>query len=215
MTLMIVTILICALLNISYIIIALIICIKKRKNVKQISVKSKQHKLSSSKKPYGPAPKPADKKVAVTQEAAVAPGVPKQLLQKSPIATKQMQNAINDVSSKKKENVQVTQLSDEQIGNAKDEQRNMLQQRIKDKREQKNGKVRCEQYKSIRRRRKKATKNGVQLEIARTQESNQMEGKLKEDQNTKMEEEEDDVEDDTMKGIASLQQDLNIVSTEE
>uniref|UniRef100_A0A8R1U2F3 Uncharacterized protein n=1 Tax=Onchocerca volvulus TaxID=6282 RepID=A0A8R1U2F3_ONCVO len=54
-------------------------------------------------------------------------------------------------------------------------------------------------------------KKGIKLEVAQTQGSNQTEGKLK-DQVVNSEEEE---EDDTMKGIVSLEQDLNVISIEE
>ncbi|OZC05041.1 hypothetical protein X798_07978 [Onchocerca flexuosa] len=102
MTLTTIISLICVVLNISYTIVASIVCIRKR-NVERVAfvspsqkkVENKQHKLPYSKQPLGPVALPAG---ANTQGAAAAASVPKQLLQKSPTATNQTQNRTNNVS---------------------------------------------------------------------------------------------------------------------
>ncbi|EFO19619.2 hypothetical protein LOAG_08868 [Loa loa] len=235
MTLTTITSFICALLNISYTIAVLILCVKKRernekkeqeKGASLQQLKTPEAKTPERKQPFGPAPLP---KAAVTKGSVVKANVPKQVLQQSPTSVNQMQQTIKDVSFKKERksvrmsgvaiweyekkdptDIQPTQLSKERIESAKDEQKNLLQ-RIKDMKDKKDGQIQYEQYKSIKRR-KKVTKKGTKLEVARTQ--TQTEEQLKEDQIAKDEQEEEE-EDDTMKGIASLQQDLNIVSTEE
>nr|CDP97454.1 Bm1392 [Brugia malayi] len=198
-----------AIFNISYTLAILIVCVKKR-NVKTVKDKSEQHKLlpQQSKKlevrkqPFGPAPLP---KGAMSKGSITAVGASnKQTLQQTPITANQMKQIKND------KDIQSTQLSKEQIGNAKNGKKNLLQ-RIKDIKEKKDGQVQYEQYKSIKRRKK-----GKKLEIAKTQRSTRMKEQLKkEDQMKNEEQEEEEEDDDTMKGIASLQQDLNIVSTEE
>ncbi|KAL4001634.1 hypothetical protein ACH3XW_0065 [Acanthocheilonema viteae] len=258
MTLATITSLICVLLNISYIIALLIVCVRKRNVETMQKEKSEQYKApepaksseANRKELFGPSLSP---KVTVTKGivAVVAADVPKQVLQQSSAAANQMQQAINDLAAFEvcrnaskflcsesldrnkfptafsitpnprhpqyiQEHTQATQLSKERIEGAKDGQKNLLQ-RIKDMKERNDGQIQCKQYKSVKRR-KKAMKKGIKLETAQTQRSNETEEEQKKDKITKAEEEEEEEEegeDDTMKGIASLQQDLNIVSAEE
>ncbi|CAG9537458.1 unnamed protein product [Cercopithifilaria johnstoni] len=117
MTLMTITSFVCLLLNISYIIALLIVCVRKR-NVETIKEKNEQYKPSEKpksskenrKEPLGPSPL---SNAAVTKEAAVvvAAGVPaKQVLQRNSTAANQMQQKINDGSEDSSRGHKVLQL---------------------------------------------------------------------------------------------------------
>uniref|UniRef100_A0A915PJZ1 DUF4408 domain-containing protein n=1 Tax=Setaria digitata TaxID=48799 RepID=A0A915PJZ1_9BILA len=187
-------------LNISYIMTMLVICIRKRK-IEKAKDKGQQDKptnlaatstpANQEEKPIGDTAKHDDKKVIIVNQEAVAttPGTPQQLSQLKSTATQQTQNRISDEHGKLK------RPNDKQVKKMEEGQKKDAPQ------------------KSVKRR-KKETKKGAKSETAKTQKSEGVKEKSKEGEIIKVEED-DEEEDDTMKGIASLRQDLNIVSIEE